>query len=481
MDEVAFYVTQGDPEDKHSKESLGVAASVHKSHTYASFRNADCPLNGAAITGMGPGERLFVAGKDKALITCYSWGKEGADQKFPIPETVSCLSIAEHPVIPDNGGEAKIAFHKPKQHIPWLLAAGTATGKLYIWELASGNLLCVKDAHYQGITCIRFTKNSDFVITGGSDSRVTVWRTVDLVSFDDEPAKPFATFSDHSLAITDIAVADSPLPIDVKIYTASKDSTVRLYNIVHKKLLTTFVFPSPVECIARDSADRAFYAGLTDGTIRQVPLYVVNKVSNALESVVGTGKVVTVAEDPEVRETFVYHQSSGTDRHATRLSVSFDGMSLISGDTHGHVIVGDVVTKQIIKSFTPCKSAIAFLHVETHSDALLKTQQSFDKKSRLLQPLKRVIFSGEAMDHVVHMEITSPIEEEQTREEWYDELAEVEQEFKREYEQRMKAKDDTKDKETIKELQEKLEKVSGAYNNLKGMYEELYKETQEQK
>lgn len=236
-----------------------------------------------------------------------------------------------------------------------------------------------------------------------------------------------------------------------------------------------------MECIARDSADRAFYAGLTDGTIRQVPLYVVNKVSNALESVVGTGKVVTVAEDPEVRETFVYHQSSGTDRHATRLSVSFDGMSLISGDTHGHVIVGDVVTKQIIKSFTPCKSAIAFLHVETHSDALLKTQQSFDKKSRLLQPLKRVIFSGEAMDHVVHMEITSPIEEEQTREEWYDELAEVEQEFKREYEQRMKAKDDTKDKETIKELQEKLEKVSGAYNNLKGMYEELYKETQEQK
>lgn len=477
MDEVAFYVTQGDPEDKHLKDSLAAAGSVHKSSVYASFRNADCPLNGGALTGMGPGERLFVAGKDKALINCYSWGKESVDQKFPVPETMLCLALAEHPEI-IGGMEDGILYEKPKQHIPWLLAAGSKTGKLYIWELALGNLLCVKDAHYQGISVIRFSKNSAFCFTGGLDSRVMVWRTADLVSFDEENAKPFATFSDHTLAITDIAVSDSPIPHDIKIYTSSKDSTVRMYNIVAKAALSTFVFSSPIECIARDGADRALYAGLSDGTVRQVPLYVVNKITNTLENLVGTGKVVTVAEDPEHRETFVYHQNGAN--HPTRITTSLDGTSIISGDTAGQVFVGDVVTKQVIKAFTPCKSPIAYLRVETHSEGLLKTHQSFDKKHRLLQPLKRVIFSGKPEDHVITMEITGRIEPEETMEDWLEEVAEAEDLFRRDMmnEKELEKKTDNDDTAKVKELEEKLAKVSNAYNNLKGMYEDLYKETQ---
>ncbi|PVH13746.1 uncharacterized protein CXQ87_001864 [Candidozyma duobushaemuli] len=476
MDEVAFYVTHGSPDDKHSKESLAAASSVHKSSTYASFRNADCPMNGAALTGMGPGERLFVAGKDKALISCYSWGKESVDQKFPVPENMSCLALAEHPEV--RGANDGVVFNKPKQHIPWLLAAGSSTGKLYIWELASGNLLCVKDAHYQGISVIRFSKNSTFCFTGGLDSRVMVWRTADLVSFDEENAKPLATFSDHTLAITDIAVSDAPTPHDVKIYTSSKDSTVRLYSVVSKKMLSAFVFSSPVECIARDGADRAFYAGLSDGTIRMVPLYVVNKISNTLEAVGGSGKVITVAEDPEHRETFVFHQNGAN--HPTRLVTSLDGTSIISSDTAGQVFVSDVVTKQVIKAFTPCKSPIAYLHVETHSEALLKTHQSFDKKHRLLQPLKRVVFSGKPEDHVITMQIPGVVEEKQTVDEWFEELEEQEYYYREEMKDQEKSKEKSKndDSAKVKELEEKLEKVSGAYNNLKGMYEDLYKETQ---
>lgn len=481
MDEVAFYVTQGDPEDKHSKESLGVAASVHKSQVYASFRNADCPPQGAALTGMGPGERLFVAGKGKALISSYSWGKEGVDQKFPVPEEMSCLALADHP---KNHKDLRhepfpkgTILAKPKQNIPWLLAAGSKSGKLYIWELASGNLLCVKDAHYQGISCIRFSHNSTFCITGGLDARVTVWRTADLVSFDDRSPKPYATFSDHTMAITDISVSNSPVPADVKIYTASKDSTVRSYNIVAKRSLTTFVFSSPVECIVHDAAERALYAGLSDGSIKLVPFYVVNKASNTLESVIGTGKVVTVPEDPEGRETFVFHQTS-PECHPTRICMSLDGLSIISGDTSGRVFAGDVVTKQVIKAFTPVKSPIAFLKVETHSDLLLKMKTKFDKKHRLLQPLKRVIFSGNPLEHVVTMEIPRPIEQELSMDDFFKELQEEEEELRELERIRVSEKAKSDDQEKIKELQEKLEKVSGAYNSLKEMYEDLYNETQ---
>lgn len=470
MDEVAFYVTEGDPNDKHSKESLGVAASVHKSLTFATFRNADCPRHGAAVTGMGSGERLFVAGKDKALINCYIWGKEGVDQKFPVPETMSCLAVVQTPNVAVEGKIVRKAPFDP----PWLLIAGSKTGKLYVWEVASGNLMHVKDAHYQEISCIRVSQCGSFIVTGGLDARVMVWRTLDLVSAGGESAAPYASFTNHSLPITDIAIADSNIPSDINVYTSSKDCTVRLYNIVTKTLMTTFVFDSPIECIARDAADRAIFAGLSDGTIRQVPLYVINPQNRQLENVVATGKVVTVSPDPELRETFVYHKNESLCV-PTVIRMSFDGMSIISGDSQGRVIVGDVVTKQVMKAFTPCKSAIAFLQVEAHTDNVLRNGV-LEKNHQLLQTLKRSKFSGDLNDHNVVLQLPEEDEIPPTREEWLQTVLEEDMEFSRLAEEEEKVKAKLQDTEKVKSLEQKLLKVSEAYNSLRSMYEDLYKE-----
>lgn len=461
MDEAVFYITEGDPADKKSQESLGAISSIQTSHHFASFRNADCPRYGAALTGMGSGERLFIAGRNKALITSYSWGKESADQRFPVPENMACLRVAHHPLTGTNDT-------KPAYSVPWLLAAGSTSGKLYLWEISSGNLLCVKDAHYQEISVIKFSKCGTFVFTGGLDSRVMVWRTLDLVSEDSSAAKPYASFSDHSLAITDIEVSASTLLSDLRLYTASTDGTLRVYDVSTKSLLTTFVFSVPVECIARDPAGRALYAGLNDGTIRQVDMYVVNQFTHVLEAVGGHGKIVTVESDPNLHHTFVHHQD-GTSTPTT-MAISLDGMLLVSGDTTGRVFVSDVVTKQVVKTFTPCKSGIAYLEVGVHSTKTLNGESEFEKKHRLLPGLKRVLVSPDALEHVVTMQIPGVEKDEVEFQEWLQRKAHEEFEFKLGQEEEA-----SRGREA--ELEEKLQKVSNAYNSLKTMYEELYAES----
>lgn len=465
MDEVAFYITQGDPADKHSQESVGVATSIQTSHHFASFRNADCPLNGAALTGMGPGERLFVAGRDKALITAYAWGKESADQRLPVPEQMSCLAIAHHP----NTFALENTL-KPQYRVPWLLAAGSKSGKLYVWELASGDLVCVKDAHYQELSCIRFSKCGTFVVTGGLDSRVMIWRTLDLISPESTAAKPFASFTDHSLAVTDIVLSETGIVADLKVYSASRDGTLRVYDVMTRSLLSTFVFSLPVECIARDPAGRALYAGLNDGSIRQVQMYTVNKFTHVLEAIGGLGKIVTIENDPNLTNTFVHHKNDAERCYATRLAISLDGMLVISGDSAGRVFVADIVTKQVVKAFTPCKSGISHIEVAVCSTSTLNSEGGFDKKHRLMPPLKRVLASGDPVDHTVTMQIPGQPKPEVDFDEWLQLKAQEEFEFKtQETEVRPAAASNP-------DLEEKLQKVSTAYNTLKTMYEELYAE-----
>ncbi|WPK27759.1 hypothetical protein PUMCH_005159 [Australozyma saopauloensis] len=498
MDEIAIYVTRGNAADKHAQESLGSAASIQSEGHYASFRNAECPINGGALTGFGPGERLFVASPNKALITTYAWGKESADQRFPVPEPLSCLTLAKYPpgtgIYHDSGNIDEkddeldaSSIEKPSYSTPWLLAAGSKSGRLYIWELALGDLVCVKDAHYQEISSISFSKCGTFLVTGGLDTRIHVWDTLSLVT----PAlltgcKPFATFSNHSLQVTQIEIYSAALVSDFKVYSSSKDGTVCIYDILSKSLLTTFVLPCAVECFARDPAGRTIYAGLADGTVRLVPLYVVNPHSNILEAVGGSGKVVTVEADPNLTSTFVHHVSTSNEGalnkdladksplcHPTVMRVSMDGMQLISGDSCGQTFVADIVTKQVVKAFTACKSPIAYLSVDVCDKKALMAQTFFEKKHRLLPPLKRILVSVDPLQHSLTMQLSGATETEESFELWLQQKANEEFEFtKASFAPSTAASTDIKNDEAV-QLQLKLDKVSAAYNELKDQYEEL--------
>ncbi|ODV78773.1 putative WD-repeat protein [Suhomyces tanzawaensis NRRL Y-17324] len=480
MDESVFYIAEGAPGDKHSQESFAAAASSHSSQQHASFRQADAPLNGAVLTGTGQGERLIAASKGKALLTVWSWGKEGSDQKIPVPEEMKCLASCGQPDL----GQTSSSHTVPSFRVPWLLAAGSKSGKLYVWELASGNLLCVKDAHYQEIATIEFSRCGTYLVTAGHDARCMVWKTLDLISAytkDEHATKPYYSITDNTLPVMTVQLSLAGLANDLRLYTGSRDGTVRIYDVATRTLVTTFVLNHPVESLAVDPASRAIYAGLNNGLVRTIELY---KVQNSvLEPVGGNKKIVTVDHDPELKHTFVHHQqrmAGGADAPVavTQVKMSFDATNIISGDSLGRVFASNVVTRQVVKAFAPCNSPISRIYVDTcpveSVNASLGSTKN-DKKHRLIPQLKRVLVSNDPIEHLLYLEIPNGEDEDEDFEAWLAKKSEEELEFRNLSTINTTVKEVPRAGE-VGELQEKLEKVAQAYEELRGKHAELIEE-----
>lgn len=480
MDEAVFYVAEGDPADKHSQESIAYHVSVHGHQQHAAFKLANAPQNGAVLTGTGPQERLFVAQKMKALINVYSWGKESIDQRIPVPEEISCLTLVHHP-------NTTTAINNPHElanfRLPWLLVAGSPTGKLYVWELSSGALLCVKHAHYQGMRKAVVTRCGTFIITVGDDGRCMVWRTIDLISFTDKAQSDVSTnalfhsMADHTLPITDVVLSPTGQLQDLKVYTSSQDGTVREYDLLTKQLVTTFVLPNPVTSLCLDPASRLLYCGLNNGVIRSVPMYTVNKHNQTLEHIGGLGSIVTVSEnDPNLEFTFVNHQSNDSETLVTQLKVSLDGTLLISGDSKGRVLISDIISKQVIKSLTSLNSSISFIETQVlpsdfNDSGLLRG----DKKHRLIPNLKRILAGGEERHkHELNIQITDEVEEHDDFHSWLAQKSREELEFKNLSDVNSQITSADVESSNSTELQLKLDKISAAYTALRKNHEDLF-------
>ena len=132
MDEVVFYIGEGDPNDKHSQESYGYITSIHTSKQYSTFRQANSFKNGTVLTGIGSGERIFCCVPNKALINVYSFGKESIDQRIPVPEALTCLNLINHPISSINNNNDDELYNKSNYRVPWLLVGGSKVGN-YIY------------------------------------------------------------------------------------------------------------------------------------------------------------------------------------------------------------------------------------------------------------------------------------------------------------------------------------------------------------
>ncbi|KAI5951439.1 IPI3 [Candida jiufengensis] len=485
MDEVLFYISKG---EEKGAESFAYVTSIHSSKQYQSFRHASSPKFGTCLTGIGPGERIFTCDNKKALINVYSYNKESIDQRIPVPEALTTLHIIHHPDIKN------ISKHKKSNYrVPWLLCGGSKSGKLYIWELSSGDLLCVKEAHYQGITVINSSSCNTFLVTGGEDARCIVWNLLELISIygvkEDEEnyhrkLKPYWSITENTLPITDIILNTVGIINDLKLYTSSKDGTVRIYDIITKTQLTTFVLPDSVECLTRDPANRAIYAGLNNGLIKMIPLYKFNTHTSILESIGGLNKIITIdPQDPNLSQTFVQHQNHSV----TTIKMSMDGTSIISGDFKGQVFVSDIVTKQTIKSFQSLDFPISYLYIATIPTNILDNTTNIrsDKKHRMMPPLKRILASNNPIDHVLFMDIPEEIisndnadDEEEDFSSWLEQKRIEELKFKNlsDINSTVKKVNNNSNATTNSDLEIKLKKVSEAYTDLRSKHESLIKE-----
>ncbi|GAA5846647.1 hypothetical protein JCM9279_003395 [Rhodotorula babjevae] len=189
---------------------------------------------GGFIAGLG--------GKDgRAALNVWNFTRETTQHRLIPPVRLSVMTVSRDGLY---------------------MAGGTPDGRIFLWEMSSGNLLVTVDAHYRAVSALEFSDDGAALVSASEDAGVSVWALGRLLAATPmNPPAPFATLSDHTLAVTDVAVGMGTFP-HCRVVTASMDSTVKIWDLSTSpaSLLSTFSFPHPVTHIAVDALERFFFA-----------------------------------------------------------------------------------------------------------------------------------------------------------------------------------------------------------------------------
>ncbi|KAF5373264.1 hypothetical protein D9615_007472 [Tricholomella constricta] len=292
------------------------------------------------------GGLMLAAQPEKSILNVYTFQKDQISLKIVLPEKLTCIAM-------DSRGD--------------YCAGGTAQGRIYIWEVASGVLYHSWDAHYRQVTVLRFTHDGAALLSGSEDSGVSVWSVSRLV--DDELQSdlplPYCTLSDHTLPVTDIVCGVGLFP-NCRVLTSSVDHSVKLWDLSSQSLLTTFQFPQAISCLTWDLTERIFLAASADGSVHQMNLFRqrdTKKGGQFTEAIGGAGvsDVIRVGEENGEAQK---KRLISIGQPITALAISLTSSHLLVGTEAGLIHVYDIPSHQLLRTISTHKG-LAITHLAT--------------------------------------------------------------------------------------------------------------------
>ncbi|PWY82228.1 ribosomal assembly complex component Ipi3 [Aspergillus heteromorphus CBS 117.55] len=271
---------------------------------------------------------VFAAQAEKAIVHVYSREKGNQEAIVPFPERIRSIAVAGG----KNGD---------------VLVLGTEGGRLILWETCTGRQVATTASHLRPVTALVVDPTSNFILSGSSDASIHVWSLVDLLSFTKAPSgrdrqppnSPIRTFSNHRAGITSIAVGHSAGRYNIAV-SAAEDNTAIAWDYHTGRLLRTFLLPSNAISIALDPADRAFYVGYQDGSIQSIDFYKSQSIQHPLHD----PSLQSTPSQPPAEDRWLPPTADCGAAHA--LTLSYDGMTLLSGHQNGKVLSWNVGRKK---------------------------------------------------------------------------------------------------------------------------------------
>lgn len=197
----------------------------------------------------GTGGLVFQLENNKATLNVFSWQRDHPLQRIILPSKLSCIACSPN-------GE--------------LVAGGSYDGRIFLWQIATGDLVASFDAHYRSVTVLKWTSDGAALVTGSEDARILVWSLAGLLAPHDQTSSsitssehnptPYCTLADHNLAITDLHISSGRFPHQITILSSSSDASVKLWDLRTRSLLSSFVFEQPMHRVALDCTERFFFA-----------------------------------------------------------------------------------------------------------------------------------------------------------------------------------------------------------------------------
>jgi WD domain, G-beta repeat len=210
-----------------------------------------------------------------------------------------------------------------------LIAAGGASGRAYLWDVATGELLRAWQAHFKAISCAVFSDCGSLLVTGGGDGIVHVWDVASVADVE-APTPPAAvTWTGHTMAITAVAFAPgsglSGGPAAARVISASADRSVRWWDVASQMCLLNVVIPSAATTLCAGPSGQVWYAGALDGCVYTL--------GGTAPPVPGT------IDDGNSKFAFVGHTAA-----VTAVCITVNGETLVTASDDGSVRVWDTLS-----------------------------------------------------------------------------------------------------------------------------------------
>ncbi|KAL1301550.1 hypothetical protein AAFC00_005789 [Neodothiora populina] len=303
----------------------------------SAFKKSTALQNCVAVSA----SHVFAAQADKAVVNVYSREKGSQEAIVPFPERIACVALACQDSV---------------------LVAGSAEGRIFLWETHTGRLVVTSQAHLQAVTAVAADPESNFLLSGSADSSIHVWSIADLLSFSNQNThSPLHTLTAHRSAITSLAVGHSSGSYNVLV-SASKDNTVIVWDYRNANLLRTILLPSTPLCLALDPADRAVYTGYEDGSVQSLNFFSEAFAAHATDDRDNTKNPLydeAQAALPVQPPATTRWSPPSEDIGATlSCMLSYDGSVLTTGHASGKILHWDIPLARYSATYPPTASPL---------------------------------------------------------------------------------------------------------------------------
>ncbi|CAM9095070.1 unnamed protein product [Ascophyllum nodosum] len=355
MREVALVTSPGG-------EGIATVLDILTGANFASLKNC---LTQPGSTALIAGDYVVSAQVKGTGVHFWAWGTDQPRAKCHTPEKLGPLAVS---------GDGSLCA-----------GGGVTSGRLYLWEVATGALLRVWDAHYKAVSALTFSLDGCFLYSGGEDAMVSSWNMLAVVDPEGVEVSQTGgggggasvsavwTASEHSLPVTCVHASVG----GGRVYTSSLDRSAKAWDACSGRLLLSVSCPAFLRAVVTDPAEAFLFAAGGGGTIFQLDICATSIAATASDAALASSSAGRL-EDPEDddHDGHIDHDSSwglrlpegvgtggiggrggggrlqelrGHDRTVTSLSVTEDSSVLVSGSEDGTVRSWHVASRQCVQ------------------------------------------------------------------------------------------------------------------------------------
>ena len=308
------------------------------------------------------------AAHNATAITTTTQGKQQiitADIKKPYIH-ISTFSLASHSSSTTSSSSSLPAHFSalslsPSSH--FLLAASSSSPSLHLFSLSTTppTLTATFSSHYRPVSCLGWSADERFLVSGGEDGCVNVHALADVLRDEhseeerqlrhllpthathsttagsSSSSKPYVSFSSHSLAVTALSIP--ALSYQSLVFSASLDHSVHVHSLVSRQTVQRFVLPCAPTAVVALQTGTAVLAGGSDGNVYYQPL-ITSAIKDAAPSKPAASSAVASA----------YSTLSGHSGAITALAASAASALLASAAADGSIRLWDLHTRHCIRT-----------------------------------------------------------------------------------------------------------------------------------